>query len=244
MPDMRLHARVVRQRSRTSCRGGGYLKLGGGHERTRAELRFSARDAEAFRYERALGARRRGAARHGPQDAAQCRRQICSPRRRAGAAQAGWACRSRRSATSVRRRRDFLDGWFENAPIRNDASASTRWSATMPARTRPAAPMSCSTMSSGRDGKKKGAWGHSIGMGAITRLMADAPVPRPASRSAWKPRSRGCSSTGAGVAGVRLENGEEIAAEVVAANIGPALLCSPARGAQRRNPPTSPGAWI
>ncbi|MBL7537355.1 HRDC domain-containing protein, partial [Escherichia coli] len=57
---MRLHARgwrvVERRISNFLPHEGGYLKLGGGHERTRAEFaRFSARDAEAFpRYEEAL----------------------------------------------------------------------------------------------------------------------------------------------------------------------------------------------
>ncbi|NWM25182.1 FAD-dependent oxidoreductase, partial [Escherichia coli] len=67
-------------------------------------------------------------------------------------------------------------------------------------------------------------WGHSIGgMGAITRLMADACTEAGVEISLEAPVAR-LLVDGGRVAGVRLESGEEIAAEVVAANIGPALL--------------------
>ncbi|RYY36036.1 MAG: NAD(P)/FAD-dependent oxidoreductase, partial [Sphingomonadales bacterium] len=71
---------------------------------------------------------------------------------------------------------------------------------------------------------KKGAWGHSIGgMGAITQLMAEACVEAGVEISLEAPVAK-LLVDGGKVAGVRLESGEAIAAKVVAANVGPALL--------------------
>src|SRR6185369_15182222 len=71
---------------------------------------------------------------------------------------------------------------------------------------------------------KKGAWGHSVGgMGAITQFMAEACRDMGVEISLEAPVAK-VLVDGGRVAGVVLESGEEIAADVVASNAGPALL--------------------
>ncbi len=71
---------------------------------------------------------------------------------------------------------------------------------------------------------KLGAWGHSVGgMGAITQAMARACEDAGVEISLEAPVAR-VLIDGGKAAGVRLESGEEIAAPIVAANVGPALL--------------------
>ena len=71
---------------------------------------------------------------------------------------------------------------------------------------------------------KMGAWGHSVGgMGAITTAMAAACVAAGVEISLESPVERVLVSGGKAV-GVRLVSGEEIAAPIIAANVGPALL--------------------
>jgi len=71
---------------------------------------------------------------------------------------------------------------------------------------------------------RKGAWGHAIGgMGAITQAMAAACREAGVEISLEAPVAKVLVDHGK-VAGVRLESGEEIAAPLVAANVGPALL--------------------
>jgi phytoene dehydrogenase-like protein len=71
---------------------------------------------------------------------------------------------------------------------------------------------------------KKGMWGHSVGgMGAITQAMASACRDAGVEVSLEAPVDRLLVDDGK-VRGVRLEGGEEIAADVVAANVGPGLL--------------------
>jgi phytoene dehydrogenase-like protein len=123
----------------------------------------------------------------------------------------------------VKSARDFLDGWFENAYVK----AAFGFDAVVGNYASPDTPGSAYVLLHhvfGEVNGKKGAWGHSIGgMGAITRLMADACTEAGVEISLEAPVAR-LLVDGGRVAGVRLESGEEIAAEVVAANIGPALL--------------------
>ncbi|MDE2341369.1 MAG: NAD(P)/FAD-dependent oxidoreductase, partial [Alphaproteobacteria bacterium] len=71
---------------------------------------------------------------------------------------------------------------------------------------------------------KKGMWGHSVGgMGAITQAMAKACELAGVEISLEAPVAK-LLTDGGKVSGVRLESGEEIAAPIVAANVGPALL--------------------
>ena len=71
---------------------------------------------------------------------------------------------------------------------------------------------------------KPGAWGHPVGgMGAITQAMARACEAAGVEISLESPVAQVLVDGGT-ARGVRLESGEEIAAPIVAANVGPALL--------------------
>ncbi len=223
-------------------------KLGGGHERTRAEFRAllgqGCRGVSALRG--GAGARRRGAARHGPQDAAQCRRRHprAARRRRAGRKLAGMPIEAQRDTMDlfVKSARDFLDGWFENAYVK----AAFGFDAVVGNYASPDTPGSAYVLLHhvfGEVNGKKGAWGHSIGgMGAITRLMADGLYrgrrrDQPGSPGRAAARRRG---PGRGRAPGKRRGDRR---RVVAANIGPALLYRQLVDAATC-PPTSPGAWI
>ena len=119
--------------------------------------------------------------------------------------------------------RAFLDGWFEDdriktafgfdAVVGNYAGVSTPGSAYV-----------LLHHVFGEVNGKSGAWGHAVGgMGAITQAMAAACVEAGVEISLETPVAR-VLVDGGRAAGVRLESGEEIAARVVAANVGPALL--------------------
>ncbi len=123
--------------------------------------------------------------------------------------------------------RDFLDGWFEDdhvksafafdAVVGNYAGVSTPGSAYV-----------LLHHVFGEVNGKPGAWGHSVGgMGCDHPGDGLPPVSTPASRSAWKRRSQSCwwsCAARSGAAVGLLQSGEEIAARIVAANVGPALL--------------------
>lgn len=71
---------------------------------------------------------------------------------------------------------------------------------------------------------KKGVWGHAIGgMGAITQAMAKAAMAAGAEIALEAPVRRVLVERGKAV-GVELENGAELKAKAVAANVGPKLL--------------------
>ncbi|HMP56357.1 MAG TPA: NAD(P)/FAD-dependent oxidoreductase [Novosphingobium sp.] len=123
----------------------------------------------------------------------------------------------------TRSARDFLDGWFEDersksafafdAVVGNWAGVSTPGSAYV-----------LLHHVFGEVNGRKGAWGHAIGgMGAITQAMARACESAGVEISLEAPVAR-VLADGGRVAGLRLDSGEEIAAPVVAANVGPALL--------------------
>ena len=231
--DMRLHERGLRIIERDLSNflpfENDYLKLGGGMARTQAEFaRFSAADAAAYpAYDAALG------------KVAQVLRDLTlrTPPNAGGGvgallagARQGWPIarldiETQRDLLDIftKSAREFLDGWFEDdriksafafdAVVGNYAGVSTPGSAYV-----------LLHHVFGEVNGKPGAWGHAVGgMGAITQAMASA-----------------CRDTGVEIsleasveqvlvdggkaAGVRLESGEEIAAKVVAANVGPALL--------------------
>ena len=232
--DMKLHERGFRIIERTISNffphaDGGYLKLGGGTARTQAEFaRFSQKDAETFpAYETALEA------------VAEVLRDIAlrTPPNAGGGLPALLAAAlqgKRMSAMNIEQQRDtldlftksardFLDGWFENehvkaafgfdAVVGNYASVDTPGSAYV-----------LLHHVFGEVNGKKGAWGHSVGgMGAITQAMAAACVEAGVEISLDAPVAR-VLVDGGRTAGVRLESGEEIAADIVAANVTPRLL--------------------
>ena len=206
-----------------------YLKLGGGPGRTQAEFaRFSQRDADAFpAYEEAL------------ERVAEVLRDLSlkTPPNAGGGIGAllKAAAQGRRVAglpvdqqaeildMFTKSARDFLDGWYEHdvvksafafdAVVGNFAGVSTPGSAYV-----------LLHHVFGEVNGKKGAWGHSVGgMGAITQAMARACALAGVEISLEAPVAR-LLVDGGKVAGVRLESGEEVAAPIVAANVGPLLL--------------------
>ncbi|RYY44787.1 MAG: NAD(P)/FAD-dependent oxidoreductase [Sphingomonadales bacterium] len=231
--DMKLRERgwrvVERQISNFLPHDGGYLKLGGGTARTQAEFaRFSRDDAEALpRYEAALervAAVLRDMALRTPPNAGGGLRALLAAAAQ-GRKLAGMPIEAQRDTMDlfVKSARDFLDGWFENEYVK----AAFGFDAVVGNYASPDTPGSAYVLLHhvfGEVNGKKGAWGHSIGgMGAITQLMAEACVEAGVEISLEAPVVR-VLVDGGKVAGVRLESGEEVAAKVVAANVGPALL--------------------
>jgi phytoene dehydrogenase-like protein len=231
--DMKLHDhgyRVVERRiSNFLPFEDSYLKLGGGTERTVAEFaRFSPADAAAYpAYDAALS-RVAGVLRD---------LTLQSPPRAGGglaalasAARQGWPLAkldlpAQRDLLEVftRSAREFLDGWFEDdriksafafdAVVGNFAGVSTPGSAYV-----------LLHHVFGEVNGKPGAWGHPVGgMGAITQAMARACEAAGVEISLESPVAQVLVDGGT-ARGVRLESGEEIAAPIVAANVGPALL--------------------
>ena len=209
--------------------GGDYLKLGGGLARTQAEFaRFSARDAERLpdyyaTLERVAAQLRRLALVTPPNAGGGLRGLIA-------AAQAGWPL----ARLDVEEQRDladlflksasaFLTRWFESAPVQ----AAFGFDAVVGNYASPDTPGSAYVLLHhvfGEVNGKQGAWGHVVGgMGAITQAMAAACRDAGVEISVDTPVAR-VLVDGNRVAGVRLAGGEEIAAPVVAANVGPKLL--------------------
>ncbi len=231
--DMRLHERgwrvVERRISNFLPHDGGYLRLGGGSERTRAEFaRFSKKDAEAFplyeaALERVAEVLRDMALKTPPNVGGGLRALLAAAAQ--GRKLAGMGLEAQRDTMDlfVKSARDFLDSWFENDYVK----AAFGFDAVVGNYASPDTPGSAYVLLHhvfGEVNGKKGAWGHSIGgMGAITQLMAEACVEAGVEISLEAPVAK-LLVDGGKVAGVRLESGEEIAAKVVSANIGPALL--------------------
>jgi phytoene dehydrogenase-like protein len=206
-----------------------YLKLGGGIARTQAEFaKFSVADAAALpAYYDML-----------ERVAAQLRRLVLTTPPNAGsgmrstlrAVQAGWPL----AKLSTEEQRDmadlflksasaFLGRWFESAPVQ----AAFGFDAVVGNYASPDTPGSAYVLLHhvfGQVNGKNGAWGHVLGgMGTITRLMSEACVEAGVDISLDTPVAR-VLVDGDAVAGVKLASGEEIAAPIVAANVGPKLL--------------------
>ncbi len=231
--DMRLHERGWRIIERTISNffpsEDGYLKLGGGAARTQAEFaRYSQKDADTFpAYEAAL------------ERVAEVLRDMAlkTPPNVGGGVRAliAAAAQGRRlSALDIESQRDvmdlfvkstrsFLDHWYEHDFIK----AAFGFDAVVGNYASPDTPGSAYVLLHhvfGEINGKKGMWGHSVGgMGAITQYMAEACVEAGVEISLESPVAK-VLVDGKRAVGVRLEGGEEIAAPVIAANVGPALL--------------------
>jgi len=206
-----------------------YLKLGGGMARTQAEFaRFNPRDAAAYpAYDAALERLAqvlRNLALQVPPEAGGGWRQLV-PLLRQGWPLAGMDLAGQRDLLDVftRSAREFLDGWFADdriksafafdAVVGNWAGVSTPGSAYV-----------LLHHVFGEVNGRKGAWGHALGgMGAITQAMARACAAAGVEISLESPVAR-VLVDGERAVGVALASGEEIAAPIVAANVGPALL--------------------
>jgi len=208
---------------------GGYLKLGGGLERTQGEFRrFSTRDAEALPgYYEALEAVAdvlRDLALKAPPNVGEGWRTLIE-----GALQSRGAAR-----LSVEQKRDllglfagsatsFLGQWFESEAVK----AAFGFDAVVGNYASPDTPGSAYVLLHhvfGEVNGRKGAWGHVVGgMGAITQIMAGVCRNAGVEISLESPVER-VLVDGGRVAGVRLESGEEIAALRVITNVGPKIL--------------------
>lgn len=208
---------------------GGYLKLGGGLERTQAEFaRFSAADAATLPayYDALEGVAEvlRSLALKSPPNVGEGLRTLI-----AGASQ-GWGL----SKLDLEAKRDVLDlfvksatsflgQWFESEPVK----AAFGFDAVVGNYASPDTPGSAYVLLHhvfGEVNGKKGAWGHSIGgMGTITQIMAQVCREAGVEISLESPVAE-VLVDGDTAAGIKLESGEEIAAKRVIANVGPKLL--------------------
>jgi phytoene dehydrogenase-like protein len=208
---------------------GGYLKLGGGLERTQAEFaRFSSADAATLPayYDALEGVAEvlRSLALKSPPNVGEGLRTLM-----AGASQ-GWGL----SKLGLEAKRDVLDlfvksatsflgQWFESEAVK----AAFGFDAVVGNYASPDTPGSAYVLLHhvfGEVNGKKGAWGHCIGgMGTITQIMAEVCRKAGVEISLEAPVAE-VLVDGDTVAGVKLESGEEIAAKRVIANVGPKLL--------------------
>ncbi|MEP7349206.1 MAG: NAD(P)/FAD-dependent oxidoreductase [Sphingorhabdus sp.] len=208
---------------------GGYLKLGGGVERTRQEFaRFSEHDARVLPeyYEMLEGVADvlRDLALKSPPNVGDGIKTLID-----GALQARGLMKLSLSQQRdvlelfTKSARTFLDSWFESEAIK----AAFGFDAVVGNYASPDTPGSAYVLLHhvfGEVNGKKGAWGHSIGgMGAITQMMAKVCVDLGVEISLEAPVSRVIVDGGKAV-GIRLESGEEIASPRVIANVGPKLL--------------------
>jgi phytoene dehydrogenase-like protein len=232
--DMRLAERGLRVIERPISNflpqpDGGYLKLGGGLERTQAEFRrFSARDAETLpayydALERVADVLRDLALKTPPNAGGGLKALIAA------------AAQGRRLATMpladqrdvldlfTKSARSFLDGWFESEAVK----AAFGFDAIVGNYASPDTPGSAYVLLHhvfGEVNGKKGAWGHAVGgMGAITEAMRLACVDAGVTIDLEAPVERVLVDAGRAV-GVRLEGGAEIMGEAVVSNVGPRIL--------------------
>lgn len=208
---------------------GRYLKVGGGLARTQAEFaRFSAADAAALpgyyaALEQVADVLRELALRTPPNAGDGLKALV------AGAAEGRRLARmplpAQRDVLDLfaKSARRFLDGWFESAAVK----AAFGFDAVVGNYASPDTPGSAYVLLHhvfGEVNGTKGAWGHVVGgMGAITQAMAQACRDAGVTISLDSPVERVLVDRGR-VAGVRLETGEEIAADTVIANVGPKPL--------------------
>ncbi|SFG28883.1 Phytoene dehydrogenase-related protein [Novosphingobium sp. CF614] len=208
---------------------GGYLKLGGGLERTQAEFRkFSAHDAAVLPayYDALEGVAEvlRHLALKSPPNLGDGFRALIE-----GALQgrrlAGLSLEQKRDVLDLfaKSARGFLDSWFESEAVK----AAFGFDAVVGNYASPDTPGSAYVLLHhvfGEVNGKKGAWGHAVGgMGAITQIMAKVCRAAGVEISLESPVAQ-VLVDGGKVSGVRLESGEEIAAPRVIANVGPKLL--------------------
>ncbi len=208
---------------------GGYLKLGGGLERTQAEFRkFSGHDAAVLpAYYEALETvaevLRSLALKTPPNLGDGLRALIDGASQGLGLARLSLAQKRDVLDLLTKSARSFLDSWFESAAVK----AAFGFDAVVGNYASPDTPGSAYVLLHhvfGEVNGKKGAWGHSVGgMGAITQIMAKVCREAGVEISLESPVER-VLVDGGKVAGVRLESGEEIAASRVVANVGPRLL--------------------
>jgi phytoene dehydrogenase-like protein len=208
---------------------GGYLKLGGGLERTQAEFRkFSDHDADVLPayYEtlETVADVLRGLALKSPPNLGEGLRTLIDAGLQ-GRGLAGLTLEQKRDVLELftKSARGFLDSWFESEAVK----AAFGFDAVVGNFASPDTPGSAYVLLHhvfGEVNGKKGAWGHSIGgMGAITGFMAEACREVGVEISLESPVER-VLVDGKKAVGIKLASGEEIAAKRVIANVGPKVL--------------------
>jgi phytoene dehydrogenase-like protein len=208
---------------------GGYLKLGGGLERTQAEFRrFSEHDARVLPeyYDMLEGVADvlRDLALKSPPNVGDGFKTLID-----GALQGRKLARLSMSQQRdvldlfTKSARTFLDSWFESEAVK----AAFGFDAVVGNYASPDTPGSAYVLLHhvfGEVNGKKGAWGHSIGgMGAITQAMGKIVRDMGVEISLEAPVCR-VLVDGERTVGVRLESGEEIVADRVIASVGPKML--------------------
>lgn len=208
---------------------GGYLKLGGGLDRTQAEFRrFSVRDAEVLPsyYEslEKVAEILRGLALKVPPNVGDGVRTVIDAIQQ-GRRIAHLPLDQQRDLLDqfTKSARTVLDNWFESEAIK----AAFGFDSVVGNYASPDTPGSAYVLLHhvfGEVNGKKGAWGHSVGgMGAITQIMAKVCCAAGVEISLEAPVAQVLVDAGR-ARGVRLESGEEIAASTIIANVGPKLL--------------------
>jgi phytoene dehydrogenase-like protein len=232
--DMQLYARGLRIVERPIANflptaDGGYLKMGGGLERTQAEVaKFSAKDAAALPGYYAML--------DGVGDLLRALSVQTPPNQMDGLAGFSRALLqgNRLRKLPLERQRDlldlftksarsFLDGWFESDALK----AALGFDAVVGNYASPDTPGSAYVLlhhTFGGVNGKKGSWGHAIGgMGAITQAMAAACEGMGVKILLEAPVAQVSVAAGRAT-GVVLADGRRLAADIVASNLNPRLL--------------------
>ena len=208
---------------------GDFLKMGGGLERSQAEVaKFSAKDAAAlpayFQALEQVADVLRALALRIPPDAGGGLRAMIDAALQSRVL-GGLDLPGRREALKLftRSAREYLDEWFESEPVK----AVFGFDAVVGNYASPDTPGSAYVLLHhvfGEANGVKGAWGHAIGgMGAITQAMTSACRDAGVEIGLSQPVERVLVETGAAV-GVRLVGDETVRAKRTIANVGPALL--------------------
>ena len=208
---------------------GGFLKLGGGLERTQKEFaRFSEHDAKVLPayYEMLEGVAdvlRDLALKSPPNVGGGIKTLIDGALQGRGLMKLSLSQQRDVLELFTKSARSFLDSWFESEAVK----AAFGFDAVVGNYASPDTPGSAYVLLHhvfGEVNGKKGAWGHSIGgMGAITQMMAKVCTGLGVEISLDAPVSRVIVNGGKAI-GVRLESGEEVMAAKVIANVGPKIL--------------------
>ncbi len=208
---------------------GRYLKLGGGEARTQAEFtKFSAKDAAAWPAYSAMldevaDALRSLAEQTPPNFGDGLAGVLRAVRQGRQMARLPMAARRNLLDLFTESARSFLDRWFESDAVK----AALGFDAIVGNFASPDTPGSAYVLLHhcfGEVNGKKGAWGHAIGgMGAITGAMRKAAEALGVEILTDAPVETVLVDGGKAV-GVRLEDGRNLTAPIVASNLNPSLL--------------------
>ncbi len=208
---------------------GGYLKLGGGLERTQEAFRkFSEHDARVLpdyyaMLENVADVLRDLALKAPPNAGGGIKALIDGALQGRGLMKLSLSQQRDVLELFTKSARTFLDSWFESEAVK----AAFGFDAVVGNYASPDTPGSAYVLLHhvfGEVNGNKGAWGHAVGgMGAITQAMAQVCRDLGVEISLEHPVDKVCVEAGK-VHGVRLQNGEVIAADRVIANVGPKLL--------------------